>query len=108
MFELCNSDIDFLPSEMMNEDRTTGWLAINLMKVIKVWLWLFRNYGLIIENKHDDVSVDHTKYNAKMCSACLKLRNENIPLTLSEKKGSSEQPQKFNDNEFKKCAESKN
>ena len=71
---------------MINENRTTGWLATCFVKVTKVWLWLFQSYGLIIENKHDNTSVDPPKHNAKMCSACLKLHNEKIPLTLAEKR----------------------
>ena len=70
---------------MMNEDRTTGRLATDFMKVAKVWLWLFRNHGLIIENKYGDASVDPPKHNTKMCSACLKSCNEKNPLTLAEK-----------------------
>ena len=45
----------------MNEDRTTGCLATDLMKVMTAWLWLFQNYGLIVENKYDNASVDPTK-----------------------------------------------
>ena len=55
------------------------------MKEMKVWLWLFRYYGLIIESKYDNASVEHTKYTAKMCSAYLKSHNENIPASIAEK-----------------------
>ena len=73
MFESCNPGIDFLPSEMMKEDKITGWLATDYMKVMKVWLWLLRSCGLIIKCKCDNASVEPTNYTAKICSAYLKL-----------------------------------
>ena len=85
MFESCNSGIDFLPSQMMKEDKTTGCLTTYCMKVIKVWLWLFRDYGLIVESKHDNTSVEPTNQAAKMCSTFLKSHNEIIIESIAEK-----------------------
>ena len=47
---------------MMKEDKTSGWLETDYIKVMKVFLWLFRNYGLNIESKYDNPSINPMKY----------------------------------------------
>ena len=37
----------------MKEAKTTGLLVIDYIKE-KVWIWLYRNYRLIIESKYDN------------------------------------------------------
>ena len=86
MFKLCNSGIDFLPTEIMKEDKISGWLATDYMKVIKVFLWLFRNYGLIIENKYNNPSINPMKCNTKTYLTYLKLYNLNIPKILEDRR----------------------
>ena len=35
-FNLCNSGIDFLPTEVMKGDKTTAWLGSNFNRINKV------------------------------------------------------------------------
>ena len=57
LFELCNSNIDFLLTTMLNECKTTGWLASDFIRTMKMWLWMCRNVDAIIE-KYFNVNID--------------------------------------------------
>ena len=37
LFEISNSRIDFLPTELLKGDKTIGWLGSDLTKVVKFW-----------------------------------------------------------------------
>ena len=63
LFELCSSNIDFLPTTMLNECKTTGWLASDFIRTMKMWLWACRNVDTIIE-KHFNVNNDNAGKNA--------------------------------------------
>ena len=36
LFKLFNSGADFLPADMLKEEKRTGWCATDLMKAVKV------------------------------------------------------------------------
>ena len=55
LFELCNSNIDFLPTTMLNECKTTDSLTSDFIRTMKIWLWMHRNIDIIIE-KHFNVN----------------------------------------------------
>ena len=55
------------------------------MKVIQVWLQLFRNYITIIENKFSNTNFYIHKYNTRICSAYLKLHNLSVPKKFPDK-----------------------
>ena len=81
LFELRNSGIIFLPAEILKEQKTISWFATNFTKVMKVWLQLFRNHAIIIENKFITTNFDLQNRNARLSSTYLKLRD----LSFSEK-----------------------
>ena len=52
MFDLCDSGIDFLPTEVMKGDKTTGWLGADYDKVNKVWPYVWRNFDSLVNKKN--------------------------------------------------------
>ena len=38
LLNLCNCNADFLLSVILEEEKTAGWLAENLLKFAKIWL----------------------------------------------------------------------
>ena len=87
LFYLCNSNIDFLPTTILNEDKTTGWLASDFMKVMKIWPYLLRNVDSIIEHKFKISSkVDVKKFTKKMCTAHLNMCNIEVPNDLNNQR----------------------
>ena len=57
LFQLPSANIDFLPTTMLNECKTTDWLASDFIRTMKMWLWMHRNVDAIIEN-HFNVNND--------------------------------------------------
>ena len=49
MFDLCDSGIDFLPTEVMKGDKPTGWLGADYNKVNKVWPYVWRNFHSLVK-----------------------------------------------------------
>lgn len=88
LFDSCNSGIDFLPIEIMNGDKTTGWIA-DCNRTTKVWCCLWRNFDAIIENKFQNPSMETMKHTGKMCLIYLKLCNKPIPSKIDEKRKSA-------------------
>ena len=43
---------------MLKEEKTTGWLAGDLLKVMKMWLWIFRNCDDIAQERFNQNDTD--------------------------------------------------
>ena len=87
IFDLCNSGIDFLPSELMKGNNTTGWLGSDFNKFSIVWPYAWRNFDKLVSQKFDQASIDTNKYTSKMCFSYLKLHNLlPIPLKIDDKR----------------------
>ena len=86
LFELYYLNKDFLPTEILKDDKIIGQLTSDLTKVMIVWLWLFRNYGIIIKNTFSNINFDVKKHNVKIYTICLKLCNIKVPNKLSKKR----------------------
>ena len=65
IFDLCNSGIDFLLSELMKYNNTTGWLGSDFNKFSIVWLYALCNFDNLVSEKFDQVSIDTNKYTSK-------------------------------------------
>ena len=72
---------------MLNEYKTTGWLASDFIRTMKMWLWTHRNVDTIIE-KHFNVNNDDDgkNYNGLMCSAYLSMCDVEAPETTEKKR----------------------
>ena len=71
---------------MLNKCKTTGWLASDFIRTMKMWLWTHRNVDTIVE-KHFNVNNDDDgkKCNGLMCSAYLSMYDVEVPETTEEK-----------------------
>ena len=76
LLQSCDSKIDFAPSKMLKGDKTTGWIASDHMKVMKLLPWIFRNHNSIVKEKFDNSDFNIKDYNTKICTAFLKLCNQ--------------------------------
>ena len=80
------SGIDVAPSEKLNDDSTSGWIAMDYAKHIKMILWTCRHFNRILDKKLSSVSTTHVKHqNSKVCTACLNLFNLEVPKNLKDK-----------------------
>ena len=92
MFILCDSGIDFLPTEVMKGDKgdkTTGWLGADFNKTNKIWPWMWRNVDSYMRKKFDTLLVDANEHASKMCIAYLKLYNLPIPAKPNDKRSAA-------------------
>ena len=85
-FHLCNSGIDFLPAEVMKNDKTAGKLGSDYNKIDKVWCWVWKNDNSFTCKRFNTALLDTTKYTSKMRSAYLKLRNLPILEKIDDKR----------------------
>ena len=71
---------------MLNEYKTTSWLASDFICTMKIWLWMHRNADTIIE-KHFNVNNynNDKKYNSLICLAYLSICDVHVP-EITEKK----------------------
>ena len=87
LFDCSNSGIDILPNELLKGDKyTSGWLATDFNKLCKFWCYVWRNMDYYLDQQFNNKTMDLSKYTSKMCSIYLKLCNQHIPSTLTEKR----------------------
>ena len=86
LFQISTSGIDFLPNELLKGDRTTGWIGSDFIRIAKVWLYVWRDYGTRLKNKLYDPDISAKKYSSKMCIAYLKLHNIDVPDKIADKR----------------------
>lgn len=87
LFESCSSNINFLPTTILNECKTTGWFASDFIRTMKMWLWMCRNIDAIIEKHFNVINDDDSKKcNSLMCSAYSLICNMEAPETREEKR----------------------
>ena len=70
---------------MLKGDKTTGWIASDYMKVMKLLPWIFRYHNSTVKDKFNNSNFNIKDYNTKICTAYLKLHNEKNPSKLIEK-----------------------
>ena len=85
---LNESGIYFVPTEKFKEDSTSGWIATDYVKFIKMTLWTCRHFDKILDQKLLSVSTTHVKqHNRNECTAYSNLFNLEVPKKLKDKKG---------------------
>ena len=52
----------------------------------EMWLWIFRNCDDVAQERFSQNDTDIKKFNSKMCSACLKLHDINVPDKLADER----------------------
>ena len=60
---------------MLNYNKTTGWLASDYMRAMKMWLWTCQNAGAIIEEHFNNNNDDAKKQNGQKSLMCPRMQS---------------------------------
>ena len=78
--------IDLLSKEKLKNDSTSGWIATDYVKFIKMTLWMCRNCDRILEQNLSLVSTTHIKqHNRKVYTVSSNLVNLEVPQNFKDK-----------------------
>ena len=94
---LVKSDLDFVSSKILEDDKSSSWITTNYVKFVKVMLWIFYNFDKMLENKFSNSNFNIKNYNSKICMAYLKLHNLEVSKKLDEKRAVVENHRKSMD-----------
>ena len=77
--------IDFGPNVVLKDEKTSGWIASDYLRLCKVMPWVFKDMDYIfnlmfIKNDNPNTCT------AKMCKNYLLLQNQDVPSTLKDKR----------------------
>ena len=85
MEQLAKSGIEFVPEEILTNDKTTWQIANDYVRTGKFLPYLCRNMdSLLTTNSMDETNAKD--YKSKMCKNYLNLRNLQVPNALKEKR----------------------
>ena len=69
---LLKSVADFVPAEIIEDDKTLGWIANDFLDFTIVIPWLFKGMDFFLERKFQG-NKDMTNHNSKACKKYLTL-----------------------------------
>ena len=87
MEQLLAAGIDFGPNAMLRDEKTSGWIASDYLRLSKVMPWVFKDMDNIMKLMFQE-NEDIDKHTSKMCRNYLMLHNQVTPETLKEKRAS--------------------
>ena len=85
MEQLLVAGIDFGPNVVLKDEKTSGWIASDYLRLCKVMPWVFKDMDYIFKLmfiKNDNPNT----CTAKMCKNYLLLQNQDVPSTLKDKR----------------------
>ena len=76
---------DFVPAEIIKDNKTYGWIANDFENLSRVIPWLYKAMDLFLEYKFQG-NENMKIYNSKACKNYLTLCNQPIPYKLKDKR----------------------